>query len=510
MKSFVLSVLLLVLSLSLSGCALLPPTESPWEPVPPGLAATLTARAPTPASQATATLAPHDGLTAQLNETFTLGIGQWATLADAQNTRVFFTSVIEDTRCALDINCYQAGNTRVAITVESDGQLAQFDLSANPADHRRVGAFNGYLVHYENLEPARKMASTPIPPKEYQVKLRMITGSLKVARARLNEPFTLKLGQAIDFEDVPLRLAFEAVPQDSRCPTRAVCATSGTATLTIRVTSGNATVSSPIEVRGKGVPMIVVLDQLVTVTIFANALTPYPQQEFASQEIAPDEYEATLLVTSGVSAATPTPRAMTECSTLSRGDASEILGEALQDSAKKIVLFQPWSKMIVVHSLCGYGSLAFTPNRVVPAGVPNVPSTSMQADYAVLAGKFTDNQRFEQLYSIAGVIEAADPRSDGVLTHKLITQYTAGAWFDDMLGDFPAAAEGAAHLTVKSVDGLGDHALWVWREFDGGRYAALVAQRGETLFVITTLVSDQRTAESLQPTMTAVMQKMMP
>ena len=34
----------------------------------------------------------------------------------------------------------------------------------------------------------------------------------------------------------------------------------------------------------------------------ANALTPYPQQEFASKEIAPSEYQATFVV---VNPATP-------------------------------------------------------------------------------------------------------------------------------------------------------------------------------------------------------------
>jgi hypothetical protein len=336
-----------------------------------------------------------------------------------------------------------------------------------------------------------------------------LASMLDRATARLNVPFALKLGQTIDFEDVPLRLKFESVEQDLRCPAKLDCATRGTAKLVFRVTSGIATVSSPLEVGGQGVPAILVLDQTLIVTIFSEALVPYPQQKLASQEIAPNEYVATFRVVHETVSYTPTPPPPITCPTLTRSEASEILGEALQDQTRPIVLFQPPYHMIVVHHQCGYVSLAFTPHRSVRAGVPAVDSTSTHADHAVLAGKFTDNQRLEQLYSVAGVIEGGNSRSDGALLDKLITHYYHGTWERDMLSDLVDAARDVTGVTVNWISGLGERAIWVWREFDGGRYAALVAQQGETLFVVSALVSDQRSAEGLQSIMTTVLQKMM-
>jgi hypothetical protein len=56
---------------------------------------------------------------------------------------------------------------------------------------------------------------------------------------------------------------------------------------------------------------------------------------------------------------------------------------------------------------------------------------------------------------------------------------------------------------------LGDRAVWVWREFDGGHYAALYAQKGDTLLVLTALAHAQRTEDDLMTTMLPVIQKML-
>jgi hypothetical protein len=503
------------------GCSA-PTRESPWEPAPPTVAATLASVAqratatsipmPTnPVVTPTSAALPVNGITARLNEPFTLGWSQWATLPEANNTRVFFTTLLEDTRCALDINCFQAGNVRVAVAVESGGKLARFDLSQRATDYRRVGAFNGYLVQFVDIAPAREHAAVPIQPIDYRLKLIVTRGSFAVTRARFNEPFTLKPGQAIDFEEGDMRLLFENVKQDSRCPTRALCATSGSATLTVRlIFSGINEQPITLQVGGDQVMTAYPIVRKVAGYIRASALTPHPQQEFASKEIAPSEYEATFLVIDPVAApVTPTPRARADCPDLTRGDASEILDEPIKDTTADLVLFQPVSSMIAMRGLCGYGSVAFTPNKTRSLDTPRVSPASAQSDYAVIAGKLTDNKRLEQLISIANAIESANPRGSGVLAPKLLTLYAAGVWQRDLLNDFPDAARGATGVTVARVENLGERAIWVWREFEGGRYAALVAQRGDTLFVIAALVSEQRAQDALRATMTNVMQKML-
>ena len=483
---------------------LVAPTRAPVTPTTAGTPVALSA--PTSSSR------PVNGINARLNEPFTLGWSQWATFADANNMRVFFTSMLEDTRCALDINCFQAGNVRVAVTVESGGQVARFDLSTRPNDYRRIGSFNGYLIQFVDVAPARERAAVPIQPIDYRVKLVVTPGVLNVTPARINEPFTLKLGQTIAVADLDTQVAFESVTQDSRCPTRATCATSGEANVVIALQRDGKTDRLTL---GTNLANATKRSSLFnSAGVYLNALTPHPQNEFASKEIAPSEYQVTLVVVNYVSLPAPTPRttttpSQTTCADLSRGDATEILDEAIQEQPIQMTLFSPPPATMNVRGLCGYGTVAFTPNRTAPIGVPVVSPSVARADRAVIAGKLTDRQPWEQLLSIVSAIDAANPRGASVQYHKWLTMFMAGVSARDALNELPDAARGVANVRVNKVSGLGDSAVSVWREFEGGRYAALVAQKGETLFVITALVSLQRTEDNVLTAMRPAMQKML-
>ena len=139
--------------------------------------------------------------------------------------------------------------------------------------------------------------------------LRVSAGSLDAAQARFLEPFTLKVGQSIGVDGSSLRLKFAAVTQDSRCPARVLCVTRGTATVAIVATHDGATYNYSLEVGGNGVMTSFPVVRTVSVTIYARALTPYPRQEFASKEIAANEYQVTLLVDNpALPLPSPTPR----------------------------------------------------------------------------------------------------------------------------------------------------------------------------------------------------------
>jgi hypothetical protein len=296
-------------------------------PTSSGTAASTAATTPTPASTspapaaspaasvifATASAPPATpgGITARLDEPFTLKVSQWANLLDASNTRIFFTSLREDSRCPQSpgINCISIGRALVAITIESAGKLAMFDLSTNPGEFHATGAFNGYVLQLLDVVPYPQQPEPTIALGDYQATLRVSAGSLDVSQARFNVPFTLKLGQATGFDGSTMRLTFVGVTQDSRCPTRVLCVTRGTAILSILATHDSGTESYALEVGGKGVMTSFPAVRTVPVTIYASALTPYPQQEFASKEVASNEYQATLLVINpALPLATPTPR----------------------------------------------------------------------------------------------------------------------------------------------------------------------------------------------------------
>ncbi len=450
-------------------------------------------------------------ITARLNEPFTLKVSQWATLPDADNTRVFFTTISEDSRCPSNANCVQAGKVRVLITVESGGKSARFDLSTSAADYRSLGSFGGYIVELIELAPAPQPIETRIPLNDYRVTLRVRAGSLDSSTPRLAEPFTLKLGQTVTLADASTQVMFEAVQQDSRCPTRSLCATSGSANLIIALQREGKTDRLTLNTN----PDIAFKRSTVfdAYTVFVNALAPYPQNAFASKEIAPNEYAATLVVVSFAPSPAPrtttTPASLTSCPDLTRGEAEEILGEAVKETPAEMYLSPAPSNTVLLRGVCGYGSVTFTPNRPAMPGSPSVLPTTVKSDRAVIAGKLTDNRRLEQLISIASALEAANPRSSHILTSKLLTMYAAGAWHREMLDDFPDAARGATGVNARRVENLGDSAIWVWREFEGGRYAALVAQKGETLFVVAALTNAQRTEDNVLTAMTPVMQKML-
>ena len=451
---------------------------------------------------------------AHLDEQFQLGIGKTAQVADApDNLNVRFYTVLEDTRCPIEqsVSCTAPSHARVELIIESGGKFARLDLSTDPGDHLATLGFNGYLVDLLELAPQPHNTSPRVPWYQYQVSLRVRRGSLNAAHARFNEPFTLKVGQTADVSDGPLRVTFAAVKKDARCPIDVICEIIGAAQINIQLVNQNTREDVTLEVGGPGYRLT-----NPEIKVYAVALNPHPDRDWVTHGIATGDYDATFLIVkpappnpAPTPQVTPTLAPLTSCPALTRGDAAEILGEAIRDNPAEILLFQSPNKAIKLHGLCGYGSVALTPDRLRPPDAPFAPPASRHADYAVVAAKLTDLKRQDVLMNIANVIDAANPKGSGVLSAKMQTFYAAGAWFDDTLSDFPAAAQGVAHLTVKPISGLGDHAIWVWREFSGGRFVALVAQRGEMLFVVNALTSDQRTEASLQTSMTAALQRML-
>ena len=101
--------------------------------------------------------------------------------------------------------------------------------------------------------PVPSRAGVAIPPGDYRVTFRVKPGALDHPFARFNEPFALMLGQAVGFEDSSMRLTFESVRQDSRCPTRVLCATSGMAVLGVAASNGGATETYAVQVGGSEV-----------------------------------------------------------------------------------------------------------------------------------------------------------------------------------------------------------------------------------------------------------------
>jgi len=104
----------------------------------------------------------------------------------------------------------------------------------------------------------------------------------------LNEEFTMAPGEIASVADANIRVRFERVEGDSRCPADATCIQGGDALVHISVLEGSA--STPYELHtGSMAPV-----QHHDLTIGLVDLQPYP---FSSRTIEPGDYRATLRVT---------------------------------------------------------------------------------------------------------------------------------------------------------------------------------------------------------------------
>jgi hypothetical protein len=108
-----------------------------------------------------------------LAEEFTLGGGQEAVLV-AENLRVRFTDVLEDSRCPREVECFWTGQARIAVEIESaENPPTTVDFNTNPAPGQNVQTVrvDGYTMSLTSLEPLPRRPDDPIVFEDYQAGL---------------------------------------------------------------------------------------------------------------------------------------------------------------------------------------------------------------------------------------------------------------------------------------------------------------------------------------------------
>lgn len=115
-----------------------------------------------------------------------------------------------------------------------------------------------------------------------------LSESATAPRGPVNAEVTLAPGETASIEGAGLRLRFEGVTGDSRCPADAVCVLGGDAIVRIVVNPGSGERGYDLHT-GSMAPV-----QHEDLTIALVRLEPYP---FSSRTIRPEEYRATLRVT---------------------------------------------------------------------------------------------------------------------------------------------------------------------------------------------------------------------
>jgi hypothetical protein len=115
--------------------------------------------------------APEPGrVAATLGSPFQLKTGETASL-DEQGPVVEFVEVVEDSRCALDVVCIQAGRARVLLRVSSPGDVLGFGTPeltleaglVNPEAGAVTGVFDEYRFELSVLDPYPR-TTAPQPP----------------------------------------------------------------------------------------------------------------------------------------------------------------------------------------------------------------------------------------------------------------------------------------------------------------------------------------------------------
>ncbi len=105
----------------------------------------------------------------------------------------------------------------------------------------------------------------------------------------LDQDFELSLGQTVAIAGTAYRVTFEAVSEDSRCPTDAVCVWAGNARVSLRVTAAGT--DSSIALNTGSEPRSATVG---SIRLELRGLIPAPR---TTTPTSPDAYRATLRVT---------------------------------------------------------------------------------------------------------------------------------------------------------------------------------------------------------------------
>jgi hypothetical protein len=109
------------------------------------------------------------GPSVSLNQEFTLGPGQTASIRDS-SVRVQFVGVSGDSRCPADALCVQGGDALVHIRA-GEGTMAEYELHTGD-ESRAAIAHAGFRIQLVNLQPY-PFSSRTIRPEDYRAALRV-------------------------------------------------------------------------------------------------------------------------------------------------------------------------------------------------------------------------------------------------------------------------------------------------------------------------------------------------
>jgi len=122
---------------------------------------------PTKEPQPTVSIPGQPPIKAQLDQPFTLYLGQEAHLPD-ENLLVTFLDVLEDSRCPTQVDCAWSGQAIILIQVQLSGLTpAKYELNDNPPLKADTASYVKYNIKFVKLDPYPELPGVPIPPASY-------------------------------------------------------------------------------------------------------------------------------------------------------------------------------------------------------------------------------------------------------------------------------------------------------------------------------------------------------
>jgi hypothetical protein len=108
--------------------------------------------------------------TAQLNHDFKIKVDQSAVIA-AEGLTIRFTALSSESRCPRGVQCVQAGEAAVSITIAPEnGGPVTFVLNTNPPLHKDRATVGDYEIQLKAVEPYPASLIRP-NPQDYVVTL---------------------------------------------------------------------------------------------------------------------------------------------------------------------------------------------------------------------------------------------------------------------------------------------------------------------------------------------------
>jgi hypothetical protein len=98
--------------------------------------------------------------TIQLNTEFRLAFGKEA-VVDGSTLRIRFDTLLEDSRCPINVQCVWAGNAKIILRLEGDTREGVKHDTLNVLLEPRAAKYGSFVIRFESLDPAPHSEQKP-------------------------------------------------------------------------------------------------------------------------------------------------------------------------------------------------------------------------------------------------------------------------------------------------------------------------------------------------------------